>query len=456
MKERKTRPRTVALFVFITFCLFASSSVGAQPGSTTRYVYDSNGRLRAVISANGEANVYEYDPAGNFTTIKRLSADTLAILDFSPRAGVPGDLVTFTGTGFGAGVSAVSFNGVAAKIISVNTPVLIVEVPQGATTGPVTITTTKSTAITAIPFTVRGIRVTPPTTTLASGQTLQFGITVILDGDQSVQWSVNGVSGGNAAVGKITAGGIFTAPALPLSVPSSIVFVRATSSTMPAVYGEAQVIVKNPEFLRPTIARLVSVFYGNQPVTPLALAAGGVSVRFGNLPVTSSALAAFPVSIRYGAPPTTPATLAASPLSVRYGNLPTTTALLVSGVVSVRYGAPAGTSGIVSSAGVSATTGPVISALAPNSSAKGTTVTVTLSGANLSGATSLQFINSDGSIDSSITASNIAVNAGGTTLTATFTVSSSAAPGRRFVIVATSTTRSLSFDTGSNSIEVVP
>src|SRR6266852_3631004 len=80
-------------------CGALSSSTPAQQGGTTTYVYDDNGRLHAVIAPSGEAVVYEYDAAGNITEIRRLAADSLSILSFSPHEGLPGDPVTFTGTG---------------------------------------------------------------------------------------------------------------------------------------------------------------------------------------------------------------------------------------------------------------------------------------------------------------------------------------------------------------------
>src|SRR5205814_10249258 len=54
-------------------CSALISSTPAQQGGTTSYVYDDNGRLHAVISPSGEAVVYEYDAAGNITSIRRLA-----------------------------------------------------------------------------------------------------------------------------------------------------------------------------------------------------------------------------------------------------------------------------------------------------------------------------------------------------------------------------------------------
>src|SRR5207237_2196146 len=114
--------------------LCVSASVFARQGGTTRYVYDENGRLHAVISPSGEAVVYEYDAAGNITAVRRLAADALVIFAFNPRAGIPGDIVTLVGVGFGGGVQSVSFNGAAAHVVEVTQSTIVAEVPQGATT----------------------------------------------------------------------------------------------------------------------------------------------------------------------------------------------------------------------------------------------------------------------------------------------------------------------------------
>jgi YD repeat-containing protein len=64
--------------------------------------------LRAVITPSSEANIYEYDAAGNVTAIRRNTATTLEVLDFHPREGVSGmqqsALNTFSANPFGASV----------------------------------------------------------------------------------------------------------------------------------------------------------------------------------------------------------------------------------------------------------------------------------------------------------------------------------------------------------------
>ncbi|HEU4765959.1 MAG TPA: RHS repeat domain-containing protein, partial [Pyrinomonadaceae bacterium] len=48
-----------------SLALFLSVGIATAQEQASRYVYDDDGRLRAVIAPNGEAAVYEYDSAGN-------------------------------------------------------------------------------------------------------------------------------------------------------------------------------------------------------------------------------------------------------------------------------------------------------------------------------------------------------------------------------------------------------
>src|SRR5690348_13548385 len=103
-------PQLTAIALMLLF--LATPRISAQQGAATTYVYDDDGRLIAVITPAGEASVYEYDAAGNFTAIRRLTQNELLILTFTPGQGGVGTSVTIYGTGFNQGVSAVSFNGV--------------------------------------------------------------------------------------------------------------------------------------------------------------------------------------------------------------------------------------------------------------------------------------------------------------------------------------------------------
>lgn len=441
---KKTIPqRALVALALAVVCAIAPCSIAAQQGTTTRYVYDDNGRLRAVIAPTGEATIYEYDAAGNFTAIRRATAEVLEIFSFSPPEGIAGDLVTFIGVGFAGGVNSVSFNGVNGRVVEVNSSTVVAEVPEGATTGPVTITTPGASATTSQPFVLRGVRVRPMLSRLLFGESLQFTVQVETAGeDRSVAWSVNGIAGGNATVGTISANGVYLAPNREATVT-----VRATSNADTAIFGEAQVSTRDPNNLNAVFAAVsvskglsggstasgqsVSVRYGLTG-GELSATAKSVAVQYGLAGSTSAHSAA--VSVRRGTSEDTPVT-ALFPVSVRYGN--------ISGLDTV----PA--------APVTTMMGPHITAIAPNRLRRGTSVTITITGVNLGGATSLFFLTDSGAIDANISVSNLTSNADGTSLTATLTTPAGIALGQRTAVVSASAAGSLTVKTGLNIIEII-
>jgi YD repeat-containing protein len=397
--------RALATFILALALAIAPASVAAQQGGTTRFVYDDNGRLRAVVSAKGEAAIYEYDAAGNFTAIRRLGTNELELLDFFPKQGVPGDLVTFIGVGFGAGVNSVSFNGAAAQVVETTNTTVTATVPLVATTGLVTINAQLGTVTTVVPFTIRGVRVDPSTARIFPNETVQFQAVVrAASPDQTVTWSVNEIEGGSATLGTITTNGFYTAPNQP-----AVVIVRATSNADSSLFGEAIVTVQDRALINTVVAPLVSVRRG---VPPVIQASAGVSVQ-------------------RGAPPEQ----------------------ITSANVSVQLGFPPGN---INSAGVSVTNGPHISSISPATLARGATVSITINGTNLGATTSLSFFTVGGALDSSITVSGLNVNGDGNSLTATVTVSGGTALGRRFVVIFGSAGHSPIADIGTNAIEIVP
>ena len=433
--------RALAVLALAIFCAATLYSVAAQQGSTTRYVYDDNGRLRAVIAPTGEATIYEYDAAGNFTAIRRATADVLEIFSFSPREGMSGDLVTFIGIGFAGGINAVSFNGVNGRVLEATASSVVAEVPEGATTGPVTITTPGASATTSQPFVLRGVRVRPLSSRLLFGESLQFTVRVETAAqDRSVAWSVNNVVGGNAAVGTISSNGLYTAPNR-----EAIVIVRATSNADAELYGEAQVTLRDPNNLN-ALFNSLSVRYGLGNADTSVAAAVSVRYGAGNAETALST----PVSVRYGIG-TSGAPISRG-LSVQYG-LSNGSATAIS-PVSVRYGTESGIDTAMSR-GVSAINGPYVSMISPGNLVRGTSTTININGSNLGGVTSLTFIDANGAINSGITVSSLVPNAEGTTLTATVTVNSAAVLGKRVVVAATPDVGSLTTDIGSNRLQIV-
>lgn len=423
--KRTTLQRTLAALLTLSLVLGVPATAAARQGGTTRYVYDDNGRLHAVVAPTGEAAVYEYDGAGNITNVRRLAAGELVLFSFTPREGIYGDLVTFSGVGFGAGVTGVSFNGTAAQVVEVTPSSVAAVVPEGATTGPVTITTPAGAATTAAPFVVRGIRISPSSARVLFGGSIQFVVRAVpAPAEGEVTWSVNGAAGGDAAVGTITPGGLYTAPQQAVEVT-----VRATHAAFPDIPAEAQVTLRDPEDVSELQAPAVSIMRGL---------------------TDGAAVAARPLAIQFGHPTGINHVLGAA-ASVSYGYI--TQPPPRSPALSISYGGPGGQTG--ASASVSVTTGPHIASVGPAQAAPGSTVTLTIMGRNFSGANAVRFLAPSGTVDSALAVSNIVVNAEGTLLTATVAVAVNAAAGERVVIVTTPAARSLTAGVGSNVFRIV-
>ncbi len=77
------------------------------------------------------------------------------------------------------------------------------------------------------PGTSTDVVLSPESTTVPAGGILQFSATVSSSGTTVVNWAVNGIAGGNAVVGTVSASGLYTAP---VAIPSpASVTVTATS-----------------------------------------------------------------------------------------------------------------------------------------------------------------------------------------------------------------------------------
>ena len=201
------RKLRVAGFLFFFLMLAALGRIAYAQGGTTQYIYDANGRLAGVLAPNGDAAIYHYDAAGNLTSIEHIGAGAFAILSFSPSVGTIGDKVTLTGVGLNTATS-VSFNGTPAQILSTSANSLVAVVPDGATTGLITLSGARGTAVTATAFTVVArVVITPSLAEIVPGENIGFVANVVGTPDQCVTWAVNGIVGGNAAVGTIDAKG---------------------------------------------------------------------------------------------------------------------------------------------------------------------------------------------------------------------------------------------------------
>jgi hypothetical protein len=137
--------------------------------------------------------------------------------------------------------------------------------------------------------TVPAIALTPNSGALAPGDTLQFAAMAGGVSTTSVTWSVNGTVGGSAAVGTISAGGLYTAPQ---GSSALLVTVQATLTSNTSLVASASVAIIPPGTVSTTNNLQVALYSLNVPE------ASTVSVQFG--PDTSYGLNAWTQSTPSG------------------------------------------------------------------------------------------------------------------------------------------------------------
>jgi subtilisin family serine protease len=180
--------------------------------------------------------------------ITAFADDAPTISYFTPTGGPAGTNVVIYGANFDGVVAAnnqVVINGAAATILEVAKDEMTIEVPTGATSGPISVTTTAGAASSADPFVVSNLTVTvePVRAGALIDSTISINALVSGAANSSVRWYVNGIEGGDASVGTVTAANP-TAFKAPYATPDpSLVMVAATSEENPAVKAVAQIRV---------------------------------------------------------------------------------------------------------------------------------------------------------------------------------------------------------------------
>ena len=292
--------------LIVALSLASRADVAAAQSSAIQYAYDELGRLVAVVDPQGNAAIYVYDAVGNVLSIQRADAAALpgvAITAVVPEKGKAGTVVSILGKGFGGtGQNALRFNGVAAVVGQASGNRLVTTVPAGATTGPITVTAPGGSATSPRPFRIIGaLAVTPAGATLGPGATQPF---VAADGGvetTNVLWSVNGLLGGDEAVGTISPQGLYVAPATVSS--SRTVTITAISRDDASVDATAVVTLKPPVLRFLAAAPLgVQVIDGGLR----AVVASGVGVQ--PAPNAGALTIAPPLSLRVE-PPAIPASV---------------------------------------------------------------------------------------------------------------------------------------------------
>jgi YD repeat-containing protein len=119
---------------------------------TVRYSYDAAGRLIGVDLGGGSGITYAYDRAGNLLSQTVGAVTVPSITQVTPTSGPVGTVVTIAGVNLTDGT--VDFNGKTARLLSSSAGQLTVVVPEGATSGPITVKTSSGSASSLSVFTV--------------------------------------------------------------------------------------------------------------------------------------------------------------------------------------------------------------------------------------------------------------------------------------------------------------
>src|SRR5205809_885182 len=156
-RAERTTP-LIRIVMLAAVCLMGTNVLQAQAPITFNYFYDDLGQLKKVVDSTGATIDYVYDPVGNILQVNRntVPPGTLAIFNFTPQQGGPFTTVTIQGQGFSTTPAAntVLFNGTPAKVVRATASALTVTVPDGATTGPITVKVDTSTSMSSSNFVI--------------------------------------------------------------------------------------------------------------------------------------------------------------------------------------------------------------------------------------------------------------------------------------------------------------
>jgi ribosomal protein L18E len=147
------------------FSTIAANNIVKFNGVTASLVDATSTELKVAVPGGSVTGKISVEVNGSVVT----SADDftailpIAINDFSPKSGQTGDTVTITGVNFGETLldNLVTFNGTSAAIIVANNSQLQVIVPEGVSTGKISITAREETVLTTEDFTVKTVASLP-------------------------------------------------------------------------------------------------------------------------------------------------------------------------------------------------------------------------------------------------------------------------------------------------------
>lgn len=203
-------------------------------GIAYTFQYDQLNRLVSLSEAAGANASYSYDAVGNLLSVSRSSIAQTSIAGFTPSAGPAGTVVTINGAGFGSAPSdvVVLFAGAQASPSSVSSTQISVNVPNGATTGPISVSSQGNTVTSAQSFIVGATLA--PTITSISPSIAAIGATVNITGMGFQPTMSSDKVGFNGRLAQTTGA---TATTLSATVPSGASSGKVSVATP---YGSAQ------------------------------------------------------------------------------------------------------------------------------------------------------------------------------------------------------------------------
>ncbi|HWH72085.1 MAG TPA: IPT/TIG domain-containing protein, partial [Candidatus Sulfotelmatobacter sp.] len=171
--------------VTISGASFLGATAVTFNGINAPFTVVDNAKIQTTVPTNVTTGpIWVYAPAGSAFSSTFKVPPTIA--GFSPTFGQVGSSITITGANFTAGNLAVKFNGTqAAAPTGVSATRLTAVVPAGATTGPITVSTTDGSDTTAtlfyLPPTISGFSPTnsPPGTTVTITGTSLLGASAV-------------------------------------------------------------------------------------------------------------------------------------------------------------------------------------------------------------------------------------------------------------------------------------
>ncbi len=180
------------------FNFTGATSVQFNGANAVRFSVTSPTQITAAVPTNAVTGPLSVTtPSGTGSSLRSFVVATSPIItEFSPIHGPPGTIVVIDGINF-TGASAVRFHSTAALQFSVTSPTQIsATVPRGATTGPITVTTSKGAGGSTNLFTVTaGV----PIITGFSPGTGRPGTSVIVEGLDFTGATAVAFNGANAA-----------------------------------------------------------------------------------------------------------------------------------------------------------------------------------------------------------------------------------------------------------------